>query len=123
MDLASGTTTGAMSGSTQNFSGSKTFNSNVHLVDTVIFDTFYDGSGTSSDPITMDYYRGINKIPDGTSTLTVTNAKVAATDTVLAVIITNTGPYLKSVVPGAGTFTINTSAAGDGTKVSWVVLK
>lgn len=82
-----------------------------------------DSSGTPGNA-TINKPSGKVAIAAAASAVTVTNSMVTAASIVFAVIQTNDGTcnYIDSVVPGAGTFTINVSAACTGnTTVGFVV--
>lgn len=68
-----------------------------------------DASGTPGDA-TIDKPSGQVAFANGAATVTVTNSLVATTSVVVAVLQETDGSlYVKSVVPGAGSFVINLS--------------
>jgi hypothetical protein len=81
-----------------------------------------DSSGTPGNA-TINKPSGQVAVANGDSSVTVTNSVVSATSVVVAVLQDNTDAiYVRSVVPGAGTFTINLSGATSGArKVGFVV--
>jgi hypothetical protein len=83
-----------------------------------------DGSGTPG-AATINRASGKVAIATGQATVTVTNSLVSAASTVLAQIQTADATllYIKSVVPGAGSFVITGNAnATAATTVAWVVI-
>lgn len=84
-------------------------------------DTTADTDGT----VTSDTPCGIGIIPTGTTTLTVSCSIVTANSIIWAVLQAADGTNaVSSIIPGAGTFTINMVAAtGANRQIAWVIFK
>lgn len=82
-----------------------------------------DGSGTPGSA-TINTSRGRCAFAGGASAVTVTNSLVTAASQILVVLETTDGTltFIKSVVPGAGSFVVTGNANATGTtKFSFVV--
>jgi hypothetical protein len=89
---------------------------------------YYKRTDTTADTdgsVTSDTPAGIGVVPNGTSTLTVSCSAVTAASIIWAVLqAAEAGVSVSSIVPGAGTFTINLSGNTTANRqIAWCVIK
>lgn len=87
----------------------------------ITFD-FLDGSATPGSA-TSNHITGTNALAVASASITITNSFATATSTILGIPQTSDAVcMLKSIIPAAGSFTINMSGACSATtKVTWAV--
>lgn len=89
-----------------------------------VFNPAFTDDSANTGSRTVNKPAGINAFAAGTAAITITNSVVKATSLVVAFLQTADGTltFIKSVVPGAGSFVITGNANATGTtKVGWVV--
>lgn len=83
----------------------------------------FGNSSASPGNATLNTPAGLSAIANGAAAVTITNNLVTANSLVFAILAETDGSiYVKSVVPGAGSFVINISANATGDRtVAWIV--
>lgn len=97
-------------------------NGNIYSTGKRVSDATYTAGGTTGNQ-TINKPSGSVNFAAGATSLTVTNSFATANSIITAVVMVNdTTAYVKNVVPGSGTFTINLGAAATAeTKVGFIV--
>lgn len=105
------------------FDGSAYIENDIQIGSGTLILPFTNEAGGSTGNKTINKISGRVRIAAAGTAVTVTNSKVTANSHVIATCSTNdTTAYVKNVVPGSGTFTINLGAAATAeTAIDWVV--
>lgn len=87
---------------------------------------FGASTDTTASPgaATVTTRRGRSSVADGSQTVTLTHARVTATAQIKIMSQTNTGIYIRSVEPAAGSFLVrlNQALSGFDLDFSWLIV-